>query len=179
MSLRLRSMSRSVHLAGIVHLLALSALLSTLAACSGPPKPLRMEAGVELPSFTLPSLDGSEVSSDSFGAGGKVTVVNFWATWCQPCRKEMPELSAMAEDPRVEVVGIALDEEGAATVAPFVAEHRIEFPILLGNQEIFQRLGGHAIPYTLVLDSDRKVINVHRGPTTEADLENDLRIASR
>lgn len=160
--------------------LATVLLLATglVLGCGGSQAPLRMQAGVSLPEFTLPALDGTKVSSASFGQHGEVTVLNFWATWCQPCLKEMPELAATATDPRVQVVGVALDEEGAAAVAPFVERHGIDFPILLGDQAIFQRLGGHSIPYTLVLDSSRKVVNVYRGPTTGEQLEQDISLAS-
>lgn len=142
--------------------------------CGGSEAPLRMEAGVVLPEFSLPALEGGKMSSASFGEEGKVTVLNFWATWCQPCLKEMPELSAMAQDPRLQVVGVALDEEGAASVGPFVARHGIDYPILLGHQDIFQRLGGFAIPYTLVLDTERTVIGVYRGPVTGEQVLDDL-----
>lgn len=160
--------ARRASLAG----LALTALLWS--ACSGPAAPVRMEPGAELPEFTLTSLEGVDVSSSGFADDGLPTIVNFWATWCQPCRKEMPELQSMAQDPNLKVVGIALDEEGAAAVRPFVDSHGITYPILLGNQEIFQRLGGFAIPYTLVLDPDGKLINLYRGPATEAEVRQDL-----
>lgn len=149
-------------------------LIAALILGCGSEAPLRMEAGVSLPEFSLPVLEGGKMSSASFGEEGQMTVLNFWATWCQPCLKEMPELSAMDQDPRLQVVGVALDEEGTASVAPFVERHGIDYPILLGNQDIFQRLGGFSIPYTLVLDTERTVLKIYRGPVTGEQLLNDL-----
>ncbi|MEM7583182.1 MAG: TlpA disulfide reductase family protein [Acidobacteriota bacterium] len=133
--------------------------------------------GGEIPAFTLPSLAGAEVASSSFD--GRPVVINFWATWCQPCLKEIPELIELAADDRLEVVGIALDTEGESVVRPFVERQGMDYTILLGHQDIFQRMGGLTIPYTLVLDGSQQVVNIYRGPATRADIESDLeRIAS-
>ncbi len=146
--------------------------LLLLAACGDAGMPARLAIGDPLPGFTLQALDGSEVGSGSLA--GKPVVLNFWATWCQPCLKEIPELKDLAADERIEVVGIALDEEGARAVQPFVQSHGMRYRILLGDQEIFQRMGGLTIPYTLILDPNLRVANLYRGPTTRADLERDL-----
>lgn len=149
------------------------AALSSLLGCSeSPTGPIAV--GSALPTFSLPTLDGSNLSSDSLMSVDTATVINFWATWCSPCRKETPELLAAAADPALQVVGIALDEAGASSVAPFVEARGIEYPILLGNQDVFQRLGGVAIPYTLVVDPTGLVIGVHRGPVTKERLLEDL-----
>ncbi len=134
--------------------------------------PARLAVGDPLPGFSLAALDGSQVDSGSLA--GKPVVLNFWATWCQPCLREIPELGALAEDDRLEVVGIALDEEGQAAVQPFVQSHGMRYRILLGNQEVFLSMGGIAIPYTLVLDPDLRLVNVYRGPAKRADLERDV-----
>ncbi len=152
---------------------AVVAVFLILTACGGDAgMPARLEIGDPLPEFSLPALDGSEVESGSLA--GKVVVLNFWATWCQPCLKEIPELKALAADDRLEVVGIALDQEGESAVRPFTEEHGMDYRILLGNQEVFLAMGGIAIPYTLVLDPSLRVINVYRGPATRADVEEDL-----
>lgn len=130
-----------------------------------------MRVGNQMPEFSLPSLAGETVASASLA--GEPTVLNFWATWCQPCLKEIPELIELA-DQGVRVVGIALDQEGEVAVRPFVEKQGMDYTILLGNQEVFQRMGGLAIPYTLVLDASQKVISIHRGAASRADLESDL-----
>ncbi len=151
--------------------LTLGILSCPLLGCGGSPP--RVAVGAPVPEFSLASLDGGTVDSRSLQDGA--VVLNFWATWCRPCLREIPELKQLAADPRVEVVSIALDEEGARAVGPFVARHDIDYPVLLGNQEIFQRMGGLTIPYTLVLDGSRQVVNIYRGPATRVDVEQDLR----
>ncbi len=153
-------------------------LILVLAACGGDSgMPARMAVGDPLPAFSIKALDGSEVDSGSL-AGDKVVVLNFWATWCQPCLKEIPELIQLATDDRLEVVGVALDEEGEPAVRPFVQSHGMDYRILLGDQALFQRMGGFSIPYTLVLDPSLRVINIYRGPATRADIERDLQTAA-
>jgi thiol-disulfide isomerase/thioredoxin len=145
-------------------------VVAGLWACGGQ-EPAKI--GGPMPSFELPRLEGGTMSGDSLA--GRPVVLNFWATWCQPCRKEFPVLNALHRDPRVEVVTVALDEEGAARVAPFVEREGLEYPVLLGNQEIFELFGGYTIPHTLVIDPDQTVVGVYRGPASEETLDRDLR----
>ncbi|MCP4657114.1 MAG: TlpA family protein disulfide reductase [bacterium] len=139
--------------------------------CGGVAAPLRV--GQQAPEFSLPTLDGGELSSSSL-LGGEPIILNFWATWCQPCLKEIPELKEMAANPEVRVVGIALDEEGVRAVKPFVEHHGLDYTMVLGNQEVFQRFSGFSIPFTLVLDPSWKIVNIHRGPASCEELEADL-----
>ncbi len=147
-------------------------VLLALAGCSAD-VPQRLTVGSQLPEFELDSLAGGEVASSSLA--GRTVVVNFWATWCQPCLKEIPELKRLAAGGRVEVVGIALDEEGELAVRPFVESHGMDYQILFGNQEVFQRMGGFSIPYTLVVDGSQRVVNIYRGPAKRTDIEEDLK----
>ncbi len=149
----------------------LGALILILAGCGGGSVPARLKIGEPMPGFSLEALDGSKVDSGSLA--GKPVVLNFWATWCQPCLKEIPELIELAEG-GVQVVGIALDEEGARTVQPFVQSHGMRYTILLGNQKVFLSMGGIGIPYTLVLDSSLRVANIYRGVTTREKIEQDV-----
>lgn len=146
-------------------------LLAAMAGGCGSQEPAKI--GGVMPGFELPRLEGGTMSGDSLA--GRPVVLNFWATWCQPCRKEFPVLNALHRDPRVEVVTIALDEEGAARVAPFVEREGLEYPVLLGNQEVFELFGGYGIPHTLVIDPAQTVVGVYRGPASEESLERDLR----
>jgi thiol-disulfide isomerase/thioredoxin len=150
----------------------LPVVVLALAGC-GDGVPERLTVGGQLPEFSLESLAGTKFDSSSLA--GKAVVVNFWATWCQPCLKEIPELNELAAGGRVEVVGIALDEEGELAVKPFALSHGMEYTILLGNQKVFQRMGGFSIPYTLVVDGSQRVVNIYRGPATRTDIEEDLK----
>ena len=151
-------------------LLVMAAL--ALSGCAGEPtEPFGI--GSPAPAFELPTLGGGSLSSETLA--GRPVILNFWATWCQPCRKEFPVLNALHQDPRVEVVTIALDEEGERKVAPFVRREGLDYKVLLGDQKTFERFGGFTIPYTLVIDPAQTVVGVYRGPASEENLERDLR----
>ncbi len=141
-------------------------------ACGGTTVPAEVVLGSEAPDFELTALDGTTV--DSLSLAGRPVVINFWATWCMPCRKEIPELRQLAAESEVQVVGIALDEGGAESVRPFVEEHGIDYLVLLGNQKVFKRFNGYTIPYTLLLGADREILGIYRGPTTREAIERDL-----
>jgi peroxiredoxin len=112
--------------------------------------------GQRRPDYTLGSVDGSRVSASDFD--GKVVLVNFWATWCAPCREEMPMLMALRESRRaegLEVVGIAMDDVQQAR--DFVDELGIEYPNLVGSTDVMatMRLYGNAsgtLPYSVLID---------------------------
>jgi thiol-disulfide isomerase/thioredoxin len=132
-----------------------------------------VRVGGRVPSFSLESLDGATVTSRSLE--GSVVVLNFWATWCAPCRTEIPDLKQVAASPEVKVLGIALDEDGAKSVKPFVERFGINYTVVLGDQELFQRFNGFGIPYTLVLDRSQRIVNIYRGPASKESLEQDLK----
>jgi len=144
-----------------------------MAGCGADSNPEDVVVGSHVPGFALTSLDGTTINSESLKGG--VVVLNFWATWCQPCMSEIPELKEFAADSKVKVVGIALDENGMNAVKPFVENHQINYTVLLGDEALFQRFNGLGIPYTLVLDPSQRIVKIYRGPTTKASLEADLK----
>jgi thiol-disulfide isomerase/thioredoxin len=133
--------------------------------------------GSRAPKFSLKSLEGATVTNSSLE--GDIVVLNFWATWCAPCLKEIPDLKEVAANSKAKVVGIALDEDGIKAVKPFVDRFGINYTVLLGDQDLFQRFNGFGIPYTLVLDRSQRVVKIYRGPTTRELLEQDLRAISQ
>src|SRR5262249_7660801 len=105
-------------------------------------------------SFTLRTLDGQTVSSASLK--GKVTVINFWATWCGPCRAEIPDLVALQEKyrDRLQIIGISQDEAAPDVVKRFAAEHRVNYPIAMMTAELEKLFPGIvALPTSYILDS--------------------------
>ena len=112
--------------------------------------------------FSLVNMKGESVSIDEFR--GEKTLINFWATWCRPCRKEMPMLNGvfLSQDPSdFSVVGIAIDKPEKVT--QFVAELGIDFPIMVGQSEaydVMKALGNEALtlPYTILIDEEGKVV---------------------
>ncbi len=139
----------------------------------------RAAVGAPAPRFALPDLDGQVRRSDEWA--GKVMVVNFWATWCPPCRREMPafvELQHRYANEGVVFVGIALDEAGKA--AAFADEVGVDYPILVGDESAIEtakafgnRFG--ALPYTAVVDRRGNIRYTHRGEVTEEELEAEIR----
>jgi peroxiredoxin len=140
---------------------------------AGNTSPEELKVGSQVPSFSLESLDGTTVTNGSFE--GKAVVLNFWATWCQPCMGEIPELKELAASSGAKVVGIALDQDGVRTIRPFVASNNITYTVLVGDEEVFQRFNGLGIPYTLVLDASQRIVHIYRGPVTKESVEQDLK----
>jgi cytochrome c biogenesis protein CcmG/thiol:disulfide interchange protein DsbE len=137
--------------------------------------------GLPEPELTLKDLDGKDVSLSEYK--GKVVLVNFWATWCEPCQVEIPWLIEMQEKygPKGFVIlGIALDEEGKSVVAPYVAKERFEvngqklpmsYKILIGNDDAADKFGGlFGYPTSILISRDGKQIKRVTGMISEDEM---------
>jgi thiol-disulfide isomerase/thioredoxin len=133
------------------------------------------------PELTLKDLDGKDVSLESLK--GKVVLVNFWATWCEPCKIEIPELIEMQQEygPRgFTVLGIAMDDEGRSAVAPFVQKEKFDtdagksamnYPIVIGNDAAGDKFGGLlGYPTSILLSRDGKQVKHITGIITRDDI---------
>ena len=129
---------------------------------TGMNKPIEEDKKIVMSEFELSDIDGMKISIN--GLRGKKTLINFWATWCRPCRKEMPMLNGLylSQNPAdLSVVGIAIDKP--EKVIQFVAELGIDFPIMVGQSEayeIMKILGNEALtlPYTILINEEGEVI---------------------
>ena len=123
--------------------------------------------------ITLMDLDENEVTIGQLEA---VRIVNFWATWCGPCVAEIPEFQAFHEeyaDQGVKVIGIALDEQGAEIVQPFVEEHNMTYLTLIDTAgKSASNFGGvYALPTTFIVDREGMVQKKHVGLMSYENLE--------
>ena len=143
------------------------------------PSPVKAVEALEvLPSFSYPDLEGRQRDSSEFR--DKVVVLNFWATWCPPCRKETPEFvelqEAYAKD--VQFIGIAIDDE--EPVREFASEYGVNYPLLLGDVEavaLSRRLGNRyeGLPFTVVAGPGGNVVLRRAGELKRSELEPVLR----
>jgi thiol-disulfide isomerase/thioredoxin len=123
-------------------------LCATLVACSG-----KEEKGSKAPDFNLKDLSGKSVSLTDFR--GKVVLVDFWASWCPPCRNSIPHLSSLYKNYRkrgFEILGINLDHGSVGDVMAFARGAGIEYPILIGTPEVTQKYGVNPIPASFIID---------------------------
>jgi len=119
-------------------------------------------------------LDGSPIDTTAYN--GKVLVVNFWATWCVPCIREIPSFNKLHKD-GVSVLGIARDEEGLPRVQPFLKKHPMDYQIGLGADPLNKDYNLEVLPVTLVFDRTGKQIKRFEGFASEADLLNAVKQA--
>jgi len=128
------------------------------------------------PIVEMRDLDGRPVSLASLR--GKVVLVNFWATWCGPCRAEIPDLVALQEKYRdqLQVIGVSQDEVPVDLVRRFAADHRMNYPVVMSTPEI-ERLfpGVNALPTSFIVDRESRIVQKHVGMLTASLTEQETR----
>ena len=145
-------------------------LICTLMAFAG-------MAQSKLPAVTLKSMDGKTVSTDTLSNNGKPIIIDFFATWCKPCNRELTAISEVYEDWQeetgVKLIAVSIDQaQRINKVKPLVDNHGWPYEVLLDpNSEFKRALGIQMIPYVLIVDGDGNIVYKHNGYTEGAEEE--------
>lgn len=128
------------------------------------------------PDFALTDAAGSSVRLS--GYRGKVVLLNFWATWCGPCKIEIPwfvEFEKAYGSRGFAVLGVSLDEDGWASVRPYIEQKKVNYRVVLDDGAIAKRFGGvESLPTTLLIDRDGKIAAEHVGLTSKSTYEDQI-----
>jgi len=146
---------------------------------SGPNHPLGLASATQAPDFTLESLDGGKVRLSDLR--GKAVLLNFWATWCGPCKIETPwlvELQNQYGPQGLQVVGVAMDDSGKEDIAKFAKDMGMNYPVLLGKEAVGDAYGGvPALPESFFIGRDGKIVDKIIGLRSRSDIEDSIRKA--
>jgi thiol-disulfide isomerase/thioredoxin len=149
-------------------------------ADGGKPRVRFVKNPASVPDLKLTTLDGRTITSKDFA--GKVTLVNFWATWCAPCRAEIPDLVKLQEQYRDQliIVGVVSEDGPAEAIAKFAAEFKMNYPIVMETPELTAAFPGiFALPTTFVVGPDLKIMKKHLGQVRPAQIELETRVLAK
>jgi thiol-disulfide isomerase/thioredoxin len=139
--------------------------------------PSAIKIGGPAPKLVLKDLQGKTVSLEDLK--GKVVIVDFWATWCEPCQIMIPWLEEFHNryaSQGLEIVGVAMDDEGISAVKPFAENAKMNYPVLLGNDATADSWGGvFGLPTSFMIDRQGKIRATHQGLIGKDVLEKDIR----
>jgi len=128
------------------------------------------------PDWELTDLNNKLVKFSAFR--GHVLIVDFWATWCVPCRVEIPhfvELQKQYRDKGLTVIGVSLDEQGPEVVKKFLKRFDVTYPVVIGNEKVVEAYGRiDAIPTTFVIDRQGRIVSRHIGYDDKAVFEKEI-----
>jgi peroxiredoxin len=129
------------------------------------------------PEWSLKDVEGKTVRAADFK--GKVVILDFWATWCGPCRAEIPGFIALQKQYKkrgLVVVGLSVDEDGADVVKPFVQKLGMNYPVVLAEKKTQEAFGGiEAVPTTFLIDREGRIVKEHMGFADKDEFENEIK----
>jgi thiol-disulfide isomerase/thioredoxin len=146
---------------------------------AGPEAPPILGRSMPAPDFSLESLDGKNMRLSDFR--GKAVLLNFWATWCSPCKIEMPwfvELQQKYGADGLQIVGVAMDDSSKEDIAKFAKEMGVNYPVLLGKEAVGDEYGGvPALPESFFIGRDGKIVDRIIGLKGKGEIEDSIKKA--
>lgn len=144
--------------------------------CSSAPKAEQHLDRKPAANFTLVDASGAKVTLADYK--GKVVLLNFWATWCGPCKVEIPwfiEFNKTYKDRGLAVVGVSLDDDGWKSVKPYLAEKKIDYTVVVGNDAVSKSYGDvDSLPTTFIIDRDGRIAFTHTGLVSKDTYEKEI-----
>jgi peroxiredoxin len=146
---------------------------------TGAGSPRRLTQSTIAPDFSLDSLDGKTLHLSDFR--GKAVLLNFWATWCGPCKIEMPwfvDLQNQYGSQGLQIVGVAMDDGSKEDIAKFAKDMGVNYPILIGKESVGDQYGGvPALPETFLIARDGKIVDKIVGLRGKSEIEDSIKKA--
>lgn len=134
------------------------------------------QQGAAAPDFSLPELTGQQLQLSAYR--GKVVLLDFWATWCEPCREETPhlvELQKKYRDQGLQIIGLSMDD-GPEPAREFYQRFQMNYPVVMGNAKIGELYGGVlGLPIAFLIDREGRIYKKHTGATDASVFERDVR----
>jgi len=132
--------------------------------------------GKVAPGFSVNDSNGAFIRLADYR--GRVVLLNFWATWCHGCKLEIPwfmEFQTRYNKRGLEVIGVSMDEDGWKSVKPYLEKKPVNYPVVVGDQDVAKRYGLESMPMTVLIDRDGKIAASHTGVVDKAACENQIR----
>jgi peroxiredoxin len=155
------------------HLTASVIVLAVLFGCTNKSTP---SGGNVAADFTLPDMNGKNVRLSDYR--GKVVLLEFWATWCPPCRASIPGIEKLFKaykDKGLVILAVSLDEGGWDSVKSFISSNGMTYTVLKGNDDVSASYQVRTIPMMLIVDKDGRISKRYLGFGNEEDLEKDIK----
>ena len=139
--------------------------------------PVNQKSTATAPDFSLPTADGKTLKLSDYK--GKAVIIDFWATWCPPCRKGIPDLIELQKkygSKGLQIIGVSVDQDTKKDVVPFIKDKGINYPVVYADNSIIMKYGGiRAIPTSFVIDKQGRIVASYEGLISPLTYENHIK----